>query len=96
MYVQPPPGPLSGPSPARNRRRNPFWRFRRFFFVVAVMLAVAFGGVWAFASQVELTEDNFEELIETTYICTGEVVSGCGPENAANELSAAVTSALRL
>ncbi len=74
--------------PARNRRRNPLWRFRRFFFVVAVVMAVAFGGVWAFASQVELTEDNFDELIETTYICTGEVISGCGPENAANELSA--------
>ncbi|MEM9561388.1 MAG: transglycosylase domain-containing protein [Actinomycetota bacterium] len=88
MHVQPPPGPLSGPVSPRNRRRNPFWRFRRFFFVIAVVMAVAFGGVWAFASQVELTEDNFDELIETTYICTGEVLRDCGPENAANELAA--------
>lgn len=88
MLVQPPPGPLSGPSPVRNRRKNPLWRFRRLFFVFAVVAAVAFGGVWAFASQVELTDDNFDELIETTYICTAEVTVGCGPENAANELAA--------
>ena len=88
MLVQPPPGPLSGPSQARNRRRNPFWRFRRLLFVLAVFTAVALGGVWAFASQVELQEDNFDDLIETTYICTAEVVSGCGPDNATNELAA--------
>ncbi len=58
------------------------------FFVLAVIAAVAFGAVWAFASQVELIDDNFDELIETTYICTSEVVEGCGPENAANELAA--------
>lgn len=48
---------------------------------------MAIGAVWSFASQVELEEDNFDELIETTYICTGEVLRGCGPDNAANELS---------
>ncbi|MEL6982199.1 MAG: transglycosylase domain-containing protein, partial [Actinomycetota bacterium] len=56
--------------------------------MLAVVAAVAFGGVWAFASQVELTDDNFDDLIETTYICTAEVTVGCGPDNAANELAA--------
>ncbi len=87
MAIQLPPGPLSGPSHVRNRRRNPFWRFRRLFFVVAIIAGVAIGAVWSFASQVELEEDNFDELIETTYICTAEVLRGCGPDNAANELA---------
>ncbi len=87
MAIQLPPGPLSGPSHVRNRRRNPFWRFRRLFFLIAIVAGVAVGAVWSFASQVELEEDNFDELIETTYICTGEVLRNCGPDNAANELA---------
>lgn len=87
MAVQAPPGPLSGPSQPRNRRRNPFWRFRRILFVLAVVATVAIGAGWSFVSQVELIEDDFESLIETTYICTAEVINGCGPGNAANELA---------
>ncbi|MEM7322992.1 MAG: transglycosylase domain-containing protein [Actinomycetota bacterium] len=87
MAVQAPPGPLSGPSQPRNRRRNPFWRFRRILFVLAVVATVAIGAGWSFVSQVELIEDDFESLIETTYICTGEVLRDCGPGNAANELA---------
>ncbi|MGI9599202.1 MAG: transglycosylase domain-containing protein [Acidimicrobiales bacterium] len=87
MAVQLPAGPLSGPTQHRNRRRNPFWRFRRFLFVLAVVAGVAAGATWAFVSQVELEEDNFDDLIETTYICTGEVAQNCGPENSANELA---------
>lgn len=89
MAMQLPPGPLSGPSRARNRRRNPIWRFRRFFFVIGVIAIVALGSVWGFVSRVELQEDDFEQLIETTYICTGEVQRDCGPDNAANELALA-------
>lgn len=88
MYIQSPPGPLSGPSPVRNRRRNPIWRFRRLFFVLGVFALVALSGVFAFVSQVELIEDNFDELIETTYICTAEVTAGCDAETATNELAA--------
>jgi penicillin-binding protein 1A len=87
MAVQAPPGPLSGPSQPRNRRRNPFWRFRRILFVLAVIATVAIGAGWSFVSQVELIEDDFESLIETTYICTAEVINGCGPGNSANELA---------
>jgi penicillin-binding protein 1A len=77
---------LAGPGPT-VRRRNPLWRFRRFFFVLAILGVVGLGSVWAFASQVELTEDNFEDLIQTTYICTAEVTVNCGPDNATNEIS---------
>ncbi len=55
--------------------------------MLAVVAGVAAGATWAFVSQVELTEDNFDQLIETTYICTAEVLQDCGPENAANELA---------
>ncbi len=87
MAFQLPPGPLSGPTPTRNRRRNPFWRFRRFLFVIGIVGVVALGGVWAFISQVEeLGDDDFDQLFETTYICTGEVDEECGPDVAANEI----------
>ncbi len=55
--------------------------------MLAIFVGVAIGAAWSFASGVELEEDNFDELIETTYICTGEVAQGCGPDNASNELS---------
>ena len=77
------PGPLSGPAPPRNRSRNPFWRFRRFFFVLFVIAGAALAVAWNFASQVELTGDDFESLNETTYVCTGEVDFECGPDSAA-------------
>ncbi len=87
VRVQRPAGPLSGPTPTRNRRRNPFWRFRRLLFLIAVLALIGIGGAWSYASQVVLIEDDFDELIETTYICTTEVQQGCGPGNAANELA---------
>jgi penicillin-binding protein 1A len=87
VAIELPAGPLSGPRPTRNRRRNPFWRFRRIFFVLAVVASVGVGAVWSFASQVELEEDNFDDLIETTYICTNEVPDDCGPDNATNEIA---------
>ncbi|MGH1491686.1 MAG: transglycosylase domain-containing protein, partial [Acidimicrobiales bacterium] len=55
--------------------------------MLGVVAGVGIGATWSFASQVELEEDNFDQLIETTYICTGEVLQNCGPANAANELA---------
>ncbi len=81
------PGPLSGPAPPRNRSRNPFWRFRRFFFVLFVIAGAALAVAWNFASQVELTGDDFENLNETTYLCTGEVDFECGPDTAAYQVA---------
>ncbi len=87
MLIQLPAGPLTGPTAVRNRRRNPFWRFRRGLFVLAIAGVVGIGAVWSYASRVALVEDNFDDLIETTYICTADVLQGCGPGNAANELA---------
>ncbi|MDH3296104.1 MAG: transglycosylase domain-containing protein, partial [Acidimicrobiia bacterium] len=81
------PGPLSGPAPLRNRRRNPLWRFRRLLFVLAVLAGAGMAVLWSFASQVELTSDDFDDLIETTYICTAEVEFECGADVAANQLA---------
>ena len=82
------PGPLSGPAPPRNRSRNPFWRFRRFFFVLAVIAGAGLAVIWNFASQVERTSDNdFENLNETTYLCTSEVDFECGPETSAYQIA---------
>lgn len=86
MTLQLPAGPLSGPTRPRNRRRNPIWRFRRFFFVLGIIAIVGLGLAWTFVTRVTLEEDTFESLRETTYICTAEVTLGCDQNNAANKL----------
>ena len=67
--------PLSGPVTPRNRRRNPLWRFRRLLFVFGLLVIVAFGAVIYLFGQTELPEDNFEEIAQTTFMCTAEVTS---------------------
>ncbi|MEL7156815.1 MAG: transglycosylase domain-containing protein, partial [Actinomycetota bacterium] len=79
--------PLSGPMPARNRRRNPFWRFRRLLFVMVLMAVVGAGTVLYVFSQTELPEDRVAELAQTSYLCTAEVTFDCGPDNATAQLS---------
>ena len=79
--------PLSGPLASRNRRRNPLWRFRRFLFVVALAMIAGVGAVLYIFSETPLFEDTFDELAQTSYICTAEVTSNCGSDNAAAMLS---------
>ena len=81
--------PLSGPSRPRNRRRNPLWRFRRFFFAIALAAIASIGAVLYTFSQTNLPEDQFDEIAQTTYICTAEVAAACGPDNATAALSTA-------
>ena len=81
--------PLSGPVTPRNRRRNPLWRFRRLLFVFGLLVIVAFGAVIYLFGQTELPEDNFEEIAQTTFMCTAEVTSNCNPDNATAMLSTA-------
>ncbi|MFV0525804.1 MAG: transglycosylase domain-containing protein [Acidimicrobiales bacterium] len=81
--------PLSGPSNPRNRRRNPFWRFRRFFFVLALLAVVGAGSVLYAFSRTDLPADNFDQLAQTSYVCTAEVSQDCGPDNATASFSAA-------
>ncbi len=51
------------------------------------MAAAGAAVVWSFASQVELTSDDFDDLTETTFICTSEVQFECDADNAANRLA---------
>lgn len=82
------PGLLGGPGPARNRRRNPLWRFRRF-----LLLATLFGfglllGAISLLAREELPEDDFAGLAQTTFICSAEVTTDCNADVAALSLSA--------
>ncbi|MFV0259450.1 MAG: transglycosylase domain-containing protein [Acidimicrobiales bacterium] len=81
--------PLSGPSTPRNRRRNPFWRFRRVFFVLALLAIVGAGSVLYAFSRTDLPADDFDQLAQTSYICTAEVAADCGPDNATASFAAA-------
>lgn len=56
-------------------------------FIVAVLAAAVIAVTWSFASQIELTGDDFETLTETTYICTDEVQFECNADSAANQLA---------
>ncbi len=79
--------PLSGPQPMRKRRRNPFWRFRRFLFLVVLLGVGAIGAVLYTFSQTDLPEDQFETIAQTSFLCTAEVRNNCGPDNATALLS---------
>ena len=81
--------PLSGPTQPRNRRRNPFWRFRRFLFAIALMVVGGIGAVLYAFSQTELPPDQFDSIAQTSFLCTAEVTADCGPDNATILLSTA-------
>ena len=53
--------------------------------VLVVLLVVA--GI-VVLNAVDLPEDDFADLVQTSYVCTAEVTSGCGPQVATAALSA--------
>lgn len=71
--------------PRRRRRRSLLWRWRRFLFLVAVVLVAGLAGAGWVLSQVELPPE--EPLVETSYVCAADVTEGCGPDNAIASLS---------
>jgi membrane peptidoglycan carboxypeptidase len=79
--------PLSGPVKPRNRRRNPLWRFRRFLFVLALLMVLGFGAILYIFSETPLPEDRIGELAQTSFLCLADVSEGCGPDNATAMLS---------
>ncbi len=80
--------PLSGPHRGRNRRRNPVWRFRRLFFILGLLAVGAVGAVLYVFSHTELPEDEFQDIAQSSYLCTAEVTDDdCGPENATATLA---------
>lgn len=80
---------LTGPAPAKNRRWNPFWRFRRVLFLLALLgIGTALGGVWVL-SQEELGElQDLESFAQTSYLCTADVTTECNAENATAQFTA--------
>lgn len=70
--------------PESQRPRPPLWRIRRPLFVLFV--AVGFGLAVAAASVDEI-EFGGDEMLATSYICSGEVVGECNRQTAINELS---------
>ncbi len=66
------------------KRRNLFWRWRRLFFLGALMAIVAVTGAGYVVSQVELPVEPPPEA-QTTFVCTAEVTypTPCNERNAA-------------
>lgn len=80
---------LTGPAPAKNRRWNPFWRFRRVLFLLSLLgIGTALGGVWVL-SQEELGElQELESFAQTSYLCTSDVTTECNADNATAQFTA--------
>lgn len=70
----------------KSRKRSLFWRWRRFFFLVFLVAVAAMAGVWLVLSSIALP-DRDEQLAETTFICTREVVKDCNEDTATAQLS---------
>ena len=77
--------PNGGEPPPRPRRRSLLWRWRRFFFLVALIGVASVAGAGWVLSQVELPPE--EILVQTSYVCAADVTDECGPDNAIAALS---------
>src|SRR5690625_1333012 len=76
----------SRPKPRPRNRRNILWRMRRVFFLLGLVAMVGVAAAAAAISQMELTDPT--ELLQTSYICTGDLESGeCTASNAIAQLS---------
>ena len=64
------------------------WRFRRALFLLALAGVTALAAGLAMLSRIALPEDDFADLVQTSFICTAEVTEGCGPTVATAQLSA--------
>ncbi len=85
-------GLLAGPQPGPDRERRLLWRIRRVLFLLGLF---AFGGFLlgvAALSRIELPDDDFAALAQTTFVCSAEVTrtegAVCGPDQAMAQFSA--------
>jgi penicillin-binding protein 1A len=67
-------------------KRSLFWRWRRLFFLLMLLAVVAMAGVWLVLSSIALP-DRDEQLAETTFICTREVVKDCDADTSTAQLN---------
>ncbi len=79
---------------SKRRGRGPtqsgfFWRWRRVFFVLGLVLVAAVAGVAYVFSQVPLPSKD-PPLLQTSFICAADVTSGCNADNAMAQLSGSV------
>jgi len=70
---------------ADEGRQGFFWRWRRVFFAVGLVLVAAVAGVAYVFSQVPLPSKD-PPLPQTSFICASDVASGCNADNAMAQL----------
>lgn len=80
---------LTGPGRTKNRRRNPFWRFRRVLFLMGLLVVGTLLGGIAVLSREELKPlADLESLAQTSYLCTADVATECNADNATAQFAA--------
>ncbi len=70
------------------RRRSLLWRFRRGFFLVALLLVASVAGAGFVLAQVELPPE--DPLLQSTFVCAADVTQGCNADNAIAKLAGEV------
>ncbi len=74
---------------ADGSRRGFFWRWRRAFFLVGLVLVAAVAGVAYVFSQVPLPAKD-PPLLQTSFVCAADVTTNCNADNAMAQLSGGV------
>ena len=72
-------------APPKAAKRSILWRFRRSLFLVALLGVASVAGAGFVLAQVELPDE--DPLLQSTFVCAGDVTDGCGPDNAIAKLS---------
>jgi penicillin-binding protein 1A len=70
----------------KSQKRSVFWRWRRLFFLMLLLVVAALAGVWLVLSSIALPDAD-EQLAETTFICTREVAQDCNEDSATAQLN---------
>lgn len=70
-------------------RRSLFWRWRRAFFAIGLVGILLIGGAGYLFTQVPLP-DRDPPLLQTTFMCSSDVTSGCNADNSIAQLSGGV------
>ncbi len=70
-------------------RRGRLWRWRRVFFALGLVFILAIAGAGYLFTQVSLPPSE-PPLLETTYMCSSEVQSGCSADNSLAQFSGGV------
>jgi membrane peptidoglycan carboxypeptidase len=70
-------------------RRGIFWRWRRAFFLVGLVLVAGVAGIAYVFSQVPLPAKD-PPLLQTSFVCAADVTTNCNADNAMAQLSGGV------